>query len=135
VVQSIRHADARFFLCVVEMKTIKAAASLLTVQANNTANWYAWNNLLPPGPPTFFIIGNVDVPNPEVDVHLAVRNSPGSNSTKLLVDLVLVQRPGVWPRTVVRKHVHLEKAKAAYKEVDIYCGSALIAKVPVEDII
>jgi hypothetical protein len=117
------------------MQTIKATASILWVQANQTTNWLAWNNLMSPGFPTFFVIGNVDVPNPEVDVHLSERSSQEISSQNLLLDLVLVQRPGVWPKIGIRKHVRLEKAKVAYKEIDIFCGSSLIVKVPVEDII
>jgi len=53
------------------MKTVRTTSGVVAIQANNTANWYAWNNLQPPGPPSFHLIGDVEVPNPGVDVHLA----------------------------------------------------------------
>ena len=33
-----------------------------------TRDWYPWNNLMPPPPDDFHVVGEVYVPNPGVDV-------------------------------------------------------------------
>ena|SRR5271157_1054315 len=116
------------------MKTVRTTAGTVDAQARDTANWYACNDLQPPGPPSFHIIGEVEVPNPGIDVHLSEHVPQGINPTILLLELALVQKPGLWPQMVVHKHVRFEKTNIAYKEVEILSHSTLIAKVPVEDV-
>jgi len=116
------------------MKSLKATSDVLSVPTNKTDRWYAWNNMMPPGPPTFHIIGDVEVPNPGVDAYLCERVPPGFNPAIILLDLVLIQRPGLWPQMVVHRFVHFEKSGIRYDQAEVFSGGTLIAKVPVEDI-
>jgi hypothetical protein len=116
------------------MANLKTDSGVVAVEANKTANWYAWNNLMPPPPPSFHIIGEVEVPNPGVDVFLFEHVPQGTNPKILRLDLVLVQRPGVWPQLVVRKQVRFDKYNAIYDQVVIFSDGAPIAEVPVNNI-
>lgn len=60
-----------------------------------------WNDTMPPKPDTFHMVGEVQVPNPGVEVLLAPRTPQGINPQTLLLTLLLVQRAGVWPQLVV----------------------------------
>ncbi len=51
----------------------------------DTRNWYAWNNQMPPPPDDFHVVGEVEVPNPGVEVRL-VERVPAGNQSCLLVD-------------------------------------------------
>jgi len=103
-------------------------------RSTRTSNWFAWNNLMPPGPPSFHIVGEVQVPNPGVDVLMTERMPQGINPAIILLDLHLVQRAGIWPQHVVVKQAHFEKPGARYDEADVFLGTATIARVPVVDI-
>ena len=116
------------------MATIKADSAVLESDGKNTSGWYAWNNLMPPPPPSFHIIGDVEVPNPGVDVSLTERVPQGINPRIILLDLHLIQKPGIWPQIVVRKQVRFDKMRAIYSEADVFSGGTLIAQVPVQDI-
>jgi hypothetical protein len=47
------------------------------VQKIDTRDWYAWNNLQPPGPVSFHVTGEVLVPNPGVHPLLVPKNPQG----------------------------------------------------------
>ena len=74
------------------------------------ADWSAWIDKMPPPPDALHVRGQVAVPNPGVDVFLYKKQPQGINPGILLLDLVLVQRPGIWPQVVTLK-------PAAYEEV------------------
>ena len=76
-----------------------------------TSDWYAWNNAMPPGPTTFHVVGEVEVPNPGVEVFLVPKVPQGISKDILLLDLVLVQRPGIWPQLVMWKRADYEKSE------------------------
>jgi hypothetical protein len=97
-----------------------------------TRDWYAWNDMMPPKPDTFHVVGEVQVPNPGVDVLLVPRTPQGINPKILLLNLILVQRSGLWPHLVVWKRAHYEKVNADYESVQIFSGDEVIANVPVE---
>jgi plastocyanin len=99
-----------------------------------TTGWYAWNNRMPPGPPSFHIIGEITVPNPGVDVLLTERVPQGINPQIILLALHLVQRPGLWPQHVAVKQAHFEKYRAAYSEADVFFGTSSIAHLKVVDV-
>jgi hypothetical protein len=107
--------------------TVVAATS---ASAPPTRDWHAWNDLMPPGPPRFHVAGEVEVPNPGVEVLLAPRLQ-GINPRILLLDLHLVERPGLWPPTVVWKPAKYDKVNATYDQVQISFGATLIADLPV----
>ncbi len=101
-----------------------------------TDNWHAWNDLMPPAPFEFHIVGDVQVPNPGVEPLLAYRSPQGINPAYLLLDLHLMQRPGVWPQVVVTKQVRYGRVLtggAKYVEADIFCGDEIIVRVSVQD--
>ncbi len=99
-----------------------------------TRDWYAWNDLRPPLPDYFYITGEVYVSNPGVDPLLVPAEPQGINPDILILDLYLCQKPGIWPQVFVWKQVKFDKKiSKPYKEVEIRCGTDVIAKVPVVD--
>lgn len=66
----------------------------------NTRNWYAWINLMPPKPDDFHVVGEVLVGNPGIQAELSMKHPQGINTKILLLDLHLVQRPGIWPQVM-----------------------------------
>lgn len=66
----------------------------------STSNWYAWVNRMPPGPPRMHVQGTVALPSPGYDVALRKAAPQGINPRDLILDLVLTERPGVWPEVV-----------------------------------
>jgi hypothetical protein len=90
---------------------------------------------MPPKPDDFHIVGEVQAPNPGVDPLLVPRTPQGINPRILLLDLVLVQRPGVWPQIVVWKQARYDKVNVTYDQVQVFCGGVEIASVPVETVV
>ncbi|MEX2112987.1 MAG: hypothetical protein WD845_07360 [Pirellulales bacterium] len=99
-----------------------------------TRNWYAWNDLQPPKPDVFHIVGEVQVPNPGVNPMLVPKVPPGFNHRILLLDLILVQLPGNWPQMVTWKPVQFSRVNVTYDSVDVYYRNELVVTVPVDDI-
>ncbi|HEX3151564.1 MAG TPA: hypothetical protein VHR66_26040 [Gemmataceae bacterium] len=99
-----------------------------------TRDWFAWNNFMPPKPDDFHVVGEVQVPNPGVDLLLVPRNPQGINPHILLLDLILVQRPGLWIQIPVWKSVRYDKYNASYTSVQIFACDQVIANVPVEEV-
>ena len=99
-----------------------------------TRDWYAWNDLMPPKPDVFHVVGEVQVPNPGVKAILVPRNPQGINPKILLLDLLLVQRPGIWPQIVVWTQATYEKVNATYSAAQIFCCDESIANVKADDI-
>ena len=97
-----------------------------------TRDWYAWNNTMPPKPDEFLVVGEVQVPNPGVDVVLVPRNPQGINPKILLLDIHLHQRPGIWPQLVVWKPARYDKVNANYESVQVFCGNDVIVTIPVD---
>ena len=58
-------------------------------------DWYAWINRMPPKPDGLHVIGEVFANNAGVQAELRVREPQGINPDILLLDLHLVQRPGM----------------------------------------
>ena len=99
-----------------------------------TRDWYAWNDLQPPGPPHFHVGGEVQVPNPGVHTLLVPKMPQGINPLILLLDLYLKQEPGVWPPVVVWVPARYDKQPGYYRQVQIFYGKQVIADLPVHDI-
>lgn len=108
---------------------------VLPVPGPNTRDWYAWNNLMPPRPDDFHIIGEVETSNLGVDVQLVPKNPQGINRRILLIDLVLVQKPGFWPQIVTWKQARYDKVNATYDGVQIFFDNQQIASIPVDNIL
>ena len=47
----------------------------------NTRNWFAWNDIQPPPPDSFHLVGEVEVVGPLSDVLLVERSPQGINHT------------------------------------------------------
>lgn len=101
-----------------------------------TRDWYAWNNLMPPKPDDFHVVGEVQVPNPGVVPMLVPREPQGINPAIFLMDLVLRQRAGVWPQVLTWVPARYDKIimNAIYTQVDIFSDGSNIASVPVHDV-
>ena len=99
-----------------------------------TRDWYAWNNRMPPPPDDFHVTGEVQVPNPGVDVLLVPRSPQGINPQSLLLDLILVQRPGLWIQIPMWKPARYDKVRVTYTGVEIFSGGSSIANIPVDDV-
>lgn len=108
---------------------------LVRPAAATSQNWYAWNDLIPPGPPSFHIVGDVQVPNPGVDVFLVEIYPQGLSSQTIDLELIYAQRPGIWPQHVVVKHVTFEKYRAVFTNAKVYFGTNVIADLPVVNIV
>ena len=105
---------------------------VLTTSNIATRDWNAWNDLMPPKPDEFHVVGEVQVPNPGVDVLLAPRLPQGINPRILLLDLILIQRPGNWTQLLVWKQARYDKLNAKYESVQIFFGADVIATMPVD---
>lgn len=101
-----------------------------------TRDWYAWNNLMPPKPDDFHIVGEVQVGNPGIVAMLCPREPQGINPDILLMDLILVQQPGIWPQRVVWVTARYDKVlvNSTYTSVTVFCEDTQIIDVPVENV-
>jgi hypothetical protein len=97
-------------------------------------SWMAWINKMPPPPDALHVRGQVTVPNPGVDIFLYRKEPQGINPTILLLDLVLVQQPGIWPQIVVTKPAAYEEVgrDLAFVTVEIHAQGSPVVSVPVE---
>lgn len=102
----------------------------------NTRNWYAWIDKMPPPPDQFHVVGEVEVANPGVEALLQVRNPQGINPAILLLDLHLVQNPGMWPQVITWVQARYDKVLApgstCYTDVEIFYQNDPVARVPVQ---
>jgi hypothetical protein len=115
------------------IEAAQAHASAASTPA--TREWYAWNNLMPPGPPRFHITGEVQVLSPLVEVLLVPRTPQGVNPRVLFLDLHLVEPSGNRPPLVLWKTARYDKVNATYDSVQILFGSTVIAEVPVNTVV
>lgn len=103
----------------------------------DTKDWHAWNDEMPPAPNDFHVIGDVLVPNPGVTASLHPRSPQGINSTILLLNLVLIQRTGMWPQMMTWTQARYDKVVlgSPYKTVQIYLDDVAIAEMPVTEVV
>ena len=76
----------------------------------DTSGWYAWLNKMPPGPPSFHVIGTVDLPSPGYDARLVPASPQGINPTDLILDLLVTPRPGIWPQVITPVSVRYDQS-------------------------
>ncbi|HYR21467.1 MAG TPA: hypothetical protein VEP30_00905 [Chthoniobacterales bacterium] len=107
---------------------------VISCKGAKTRNWYAWINTMPPKPDDFHVTGEVRVGNPGVYALLTKKEPQGINPAILLLDLHLVQRPGIWPQVVSWVPARYDEitTESDYTEVNIFCGSDIIVQVPVD---
>src|SRR4029434_1322222 len=105
------------------METQKFADTTITKAVKpNAEDWIAWINKMPPPPDTLHVRGQVVVSNPGVDVFLYKKVPQGINPTILLLKLMVVQRPGIWPQVLPQKSVAYEEVGRSlpYKTVEVF---------------
>ena len=101
-----------------------------------TRDWFAWNNLMPPGPFSFYVKGSVEVPNLGVIPKLIYKVPQGINPDILLLNLVLIQLPGKWLQKTDWVNVRYDSVgiDLKYTDVNIFCGDDMIADIEVVDV-
>lgn len=112
-----------------------AETSVVKIPDKTTAeSWVAWIDKMPPPPDQLHVHGSVPVGNPGVDPFLFRRVPQGINPKILQLNLVLVQRPGIWPMVVVEKPVtyHETRRTLDYDTVEIYEENQLLVSIAVE---
>lgn len=99
-------------------------------------DWYAWINRMPPPPDDFHVAGEVLVTNPGIEPLLAPKEPQGINPAILLMDLLLCQRPGIWPEVLTWKAVRYDKARpgVAYEHLQVFCGVQVVADLDVQTV-
>lgn len=103
----------------------------------DTKAWYAWINLMPPKPYELHAVGDVRVGNPGVIVELRPREPQGANPAILLLDLHLVDRPGMWPQVMSWVQCRYDRVLVpsdAFTDVEIMSGGTSIARVTVDQV-
>jgi hypothetical protein len=103
---------------------------IVSCKGAKTQNWYAWLNTMPPKPDDFHVTGEVRVGNPGIYVLLVKKQFQVFGPLILLLDLHLVQRPGLWPQVISWVPARYDETNAvnAYTKVRIFCGQKIIAK-------
>jgi len=99
-----------------------------------TQDWYAWLNTMPPKPDDLHVIGEITVGNPGIYALLRKKVPQEINPRILLLDLHLIQKPGIWPQHVTCIAVRYDAVITGrgYTEVDVFCESDAIAQIPVD---
>jgi hypothetical protein len=101
--------------------------------APKNGNWYAWLNKMPPPPDDFHVTGDVEVGNPGVQAQLTMRVPQGINPAILLLDLHLVQQPGLWPQVVTTVMARFDRilspSATRYTSVEIFIDGKSIATI------
>jgi hypothetical protein len=80
------------------------------------------------------VCGEILVANPGVEVILLKREPQGINPAILILDLLLIQRPGIWPMVVVSKPATYSEIgwDLAYRRVAIYSGTELLTELRIK---
>ncbi len=99
--------------------------------------WKAWINKMPMSPRAIHVVGDVEVPNPGVEVLLTMRVPQGINPSILQLDLNLVQKPGIWPQVLACVQGRFDRVfvpkEADYTAVEIFSGGVRVLLIdPVE---
>jgi hypothetical protein len=117
------------------MKTQKFAdANVVTPTTIETRNWNAWINKMPPPPDTLHVRGEVEVSNPGVHVALFKKQPQGFNPQIILLELFLIQQPGIWPDVVTIKPAAYEEVgqSLSYTNAEVFQQGETVASMPVQ---
>ena len=111
-----------------------AQSEVVSCEGAKTTNWHAWINKMPPKPDDLHVTGQVEVPNLGVVAELIYRVPQGINEKYLLLDLVLIQKPGFWPQipTLATARYDQTPPMAEYESVEVFCGTNSVATMKVE---
>lgn len=85
------------------------------------ADWSAWVNKMPPGPPSFHISGTLHMPHPGFEATLTPRRPQGINPKILMMDLKVKELDGVWAQVLTDIEVKYveDPYEADYDQVHI----------------
>lgn len=100
--------------------------------------WHAWLNTMPPKPDDLSVVGDVVVPNPGVVPQLTMREPQGINPGVLMLDLNLVQQPGMWPQVITCVQVRFDRVlpdKVPYTAVEVFQDGERVAFIDQIDIV
>lgn len=101
-------------------------------------DWHAWLNTMPPKPDDFHVVGDVFVGNPGVQGELGFREPQGFNPAILLLDLHLVQRPGMWIQSMSWIQCRYDRVVTPnsqhYTDVEVFHEGVSIATMKVVEI-
>lgn len=95
-------------------------------------DWHAWLNTMPPKPDTLHVVGDVIVANPGVVPVLTMREPQGINSNILVLDLQLVQQPGIWPQVLSCVQARFDRVvvrQSNYTSVDVYMNGGKVTTI------
>lgn len=105
------------------------------MMATQCKDWQAWLDKMPPKPDELHVVGDVMVSNPGVRPTLAMRNPQGSSPAALILDLYLIQQPGMWPQVITCASVRFDRVMPPgatdYTSVEIYSDGKQIAQIDV----
>lgn len=98
-------------------------------------DWQAWLDKMPPRPYELHVVGDAMVSNPGVRPMLTMRIPQGINPAILILDLHLVQQPGIWPQVMTCVPVRFDRVMPSgasdYTSVEIYSDGERIAQIDV----
>lgn len=104
----------------------------------NNKDWYAWINQMPPKPDDFHVVGQVLVGNPGIQAQLSIKEPQGINPNMLLLDLHLVQQPGMWPEVMTWVQARFDRVltpnSLIYAEVGVFLNGESIAQIEVDSV-
>lgn len=64
------------------------------------AEWAAWVNRMPPGPPSLHVSGTLHMPHPGFEATLMPKSPQGFNPAILMMDLHVKELDGMWPQVL-----------------------------------
>ena len=107
-------------------------------KTNNTRDWYAWLNKMPPKPDDLHVTGEVLVANPGITAQLSARAPQGTNPNILMLDLNLVQQPGEWIQVLSWVEARYDKIIGPeglrYEQVNVLLRDEVIARLEIDEV-
>ena len=89
-------------------------------------------------PDDFHVIGKILASNPGVQAQLSVKEPQGINPSILLLDLHLIQQPGMWPQVITwvdaRYDTVLSPNTTRYTQVEIFSDGASFEQIDVDEV-
>lgn len=86
------------------------------------ADWAAWVNKMPPGPPSFHVEGTLHMPHPGFEATLMPSRPQGVNPKVLMMDLKVKELDGMWAQVLTDipvKYVE-DPYEGDYEQVHIF---------------
>jgi len=114
-------------------KFIKVAEDS-SINVEETKDWYAWLDTMPPNPNGFHVTGSILVPHPGVKASLKDSVPQGFNPKILLLDLIVEAIPGYWPAVMTWINVRRDEVFEGngYDSIQIFLKGQSIGGADVE---